>query len=123
MRNNIFVTYDIALYLKNKGFNDECVAYYYPYTSGEFIHKIASVENINKDLYNLALVKAPTWQQVIDWIYYNMNIFIEKEYVGGIERVEKYTAVLMDEYHNTTYTRKYLAGNLNDAIVDVLQIV
>ena len=118
--NNIFVTYDIALYLKNKGYNEECIAYYYPYTSGEFIHKIGSVENINMDLYNLALVKAPTWQQVIDWLYQENNIFIEKEYVGGIEKRESYTAVFMNEYKDMTYLRKYLANNLNEAIIDVL---
>lgn len=123
MKNYIFVPYEIAIYLKNKGYNEKCIAYYYPYISGEFIHKIDSIENINKDLNNLTLVKAPTWQQLIDWIYREKNIFIEKEYVGGVERVERYTAVLMDEYYNMTYTRKYLADNLNDAIIDLLQIV
>lgn len=73
-----FVTYEIALTLKELGLNDPCLAYFYldehhdlmsnceNVIEGDFV-----VEEITKYL------KAPLWQQVIDWFRDKYGLHIE----------------------------------------------
>ncbi len=67
MNNNItglFVTYEIALKLKEKGFNEQCLA---------FFNGVGDdmLQPIDTDFINFReigeCVAAPIWQQVIDW--------------------------------------------------------
>ena len=59
-----FVTYEIALKLKELGFDEECLGYYtinnkgllYPYNKSKYINR--------KDF----LCVAPLYQQIIDWL-------------------------------------------------------
>ena len=77
-----FVTYEIALKLKELGFDEECLGYYtitnkgllYPYNMHEYIYR--------KDF----LCAAPLWQQAIDFFREKHNIWIqiEMEYYDGI---------------------------------------
>ena len=84
---NQFVTYEIALKLKELGFGKKCFAYYYNPTglhigdsgysfSNGFITP-AHVENICQD--DIACI-APLWQQVIDWLreIYKIHILIQR---------------------------------------------
>ena len=67
-----FVTYEIALKLKELGFDEECLGYYtinnkgllYPYNKSKYINR--------KDF----LCVAPLWQQVTDWFLSQYNIWI-----------------------------------------------
>ena len=70
-----FVTYEIALKLKELGFDEECLGYYtinnkgllYPYNMHKYIYR--------KDF----LCVAPLWQQVIDWLREKYNLYISIE--------------------------------------------
>jgi hypothetical protein len=68
MDNNIkglFVTYEIALKLKEKGFNEQCLA---------FFNGVGDdmLQPIDTDFINFReigeCIAAPLWQQVIDWL-------------------------------------------------------
>ena len=70
-----FVTYEIALKLKELGFNEECFAIYINLVlkpviqkpiSGEFNYKFKSVRN--SVIVNSENCSAPLWQQTIDWL-------------------------------------------------------
>ena len=63
-----FVTYEIALKLKELGFDEECFGWY----------GSQGILNQKYDLENTTL--APLWQQVIDWFRekYNTNIEINR---------------------------------------------
>lgn len=59
---NKFVTYDIALKLKELGFDEECLYYF---DSSAFTgSSSASWQNWNK---SESLISKPLWQDVIDW--------------------------------------------------------
>lgn len=67
-----FVTYDIALKLKEKGFDEPCLAAYNQSDENKFMiapqlssYQIASGKN--SDVGKIEKVTAPLWQQVIDW--------------------------------------------------------
>lgn len=75
-----FVTYIIALKLKELGYNEKCLGYFN--RKGELICGINVSDesflftNIGK-AHNCCL--SPLWQQVIDWLREKHNIFIEIE--------------------------------------------
>lgn len=63
-----FVTYEIALKLKELGFDEECLAIY--------IHKEFRLANFKSQSESQIMVLSPLWQQVIDWFRTNKKIHI-----------------------------------------------
>ena len=86
-----FVTYEIALKLKELGFDEECINEYW-FTCKKLRFSFESIKNIyhykrsNSDNNDISLISAPLWQQVIDWFRekHNLWIQIEMEYYDGI---------------------------------------
>ena len=83
-----FVTYEIALKLKELGFDEFCFAHYF---NGDLITKTAILKsstmqyyqqnNINpSNQYKDKNCTAPLWQQVIDWFREVKNINVEVWY-------------------------------------------
>jgi hypothetical protein len=76
-----FVPYEIALKLKELGFDEECLAHY-RYNSNMTKPDLINIGGITpnksfldklKGFENESLVLAPLWQQVIDWFRTNCN--------------------------------------------------
>ena len=110
---NQFVTYEIALKLKELGFDEKCVASYYTYDiknfskgkydyRGKFEFDYSTedqyIVNSNETYY----VSAPLWQQVIDW-FDKKDIHIMVQFpqsisgcVGMISTIEK-SMILVDK--------------------------
>ena len=73
---NQFVTYEIALKLKELGFNEECLACYTPHLGKGIFELISKGTSNEKSGFNERFIKAkaingcaaPLWQQVIDWL-------------------------------------------------------
>lgn len=76
----LFVPYELAVKLKEKGFNEDCFGYYSgdnPY--GELVDKLniikcKQLESVD-DLAGRCL--APTYQQAHNWLMINRKLFIE----------------------------------------------
>lgn len=74
--NKLFVPYYIAVKLRKKGFNEDCLAYYLVGVGPD--NRIALEIGIDNDLETLIeRVPAPLYQQVIDWFREKHKIFIE----------------------------------------------
>lgn len=71
-----FVTYEIALAVKELGFNEECLACYTPHLGNGIFELISKGSSNEKSAFNERFIKAnaingcsaPLWQQVIDWL-------------------------------------------------------
>ena len=63
-----FVTYEIALKLKELGFDEECLGAYIPDENNYL-----EIGGIFKEC--KSLIKAPLWQQAIDWLN-SKNLYI-----------------------------------------------
>ena len=74
-----FVTYEIALKLKELGFDEECFGLY----KNEIL--LRDYETFQRNEF-LNCIKAPLWQQVIDFFRQKHNIWIqiEMQYYDGI---------------------------------------
>ena len=102
--NKQFVTYEIALKLKELGFNEKCLASYYTddernYDKGGIYdcrRKLSSsidfdpfkekFDNFYINSNETYYVSAPLWQQVIDWFKEKHNMYIEITYEGGLQK-------------------------------------
>ena len=75
--NEQFVTYEIALKLKEIGFNEPCFA---RFNKGNFqMNKLGDWYKHNSGEIDKSYLSASLWQQVIDWfrINHNYDIWIE----------------------------------------------
>ena len=77
-----FVPYEIALKLKQLGFDDPCLAYFSNDKYHDLHHNCENVMEGNFVINNYNELKAPLWQQVIDWLRetYKINILIAPIY-------------------------------------------
>ena len=81
---HLFVPYEIALQLKEKGFREECFAYYQDnlleFSSPTFHQKhknsIDNIGTVHWNMEDIDDVSAPLYQQVIDWLWNNYKILI-----------------------------------------------
>jgi len=106
--NNEFVSYEIALKLKELGYNEPCLTYYYELTSNLRTHLAIDIRNAwtysgNK---KLGFTLAPLYQQVFRWfrnkygidfnintIYSRYNENTSKKYSGVIDNKTVFTNV------------------------------
>lgn len=106
----LFVSYKIALALKEKGFNKECFAFYNnaesePYIKQDFCYEMTSV--IYKGDF-----QAPMYQQVVDWFREKHNIYIEINlYADG--NVNYLLANLQDYNTNSTPNYRSITSDKN----------
>lgn len=71
-----FVTYDIALKLKELGFNEKCLGFYGGgFKSAEKSFELNNNDDATRFRQNNGL-KAPLWQQAIDWLKLSHNICV-----------------------------------------------
>ena len=70
---NFFVGYELAKELKDMGFDEDCLAFYY-YMKMPML-TLCEPELYNKlEKHNLTLLKAPLWQQVTRWFMKKHNL-------------------------------------------------
>ena len=81
-----FVTYEIALKLKELGFDEECFAIFFRaiLNNGRTVNYISDdwespfyKNRTNSESNSVDIVSAPLWQQVIDWLRDEHDIVIE----------------------------------------------
>lgn len=72
-----FVPYNLALKLKELGFDEMCIAFYNEKTELRLVsqksHKISMRIMRNRSLRNEAKCTAPLWQQAFDWMLDKVN--------------------------------------------------
>ena len=82
-----FVTYEIALKLKELGFDEECLSFWFKkehklsieITYGGLIRMCEINKNSQYD--NISnYISAPIWQQAIDWLLEKHNLLVQQGY-------------------------------------------
>lgn len=76
-----FCSYEIALKLKELGFDEDCTAYYKSECTGENTLLSEFTLDHSKTVFytqtnNNREISAPLWQQVIDWLDTNCNLLV-----------------------------------------------
>jgi hypothetical protein len=98
-----FVSYEIAVKLKELGFDEKCIAYYGNIYGeiellSEFVldhsRMVSSVQSDNE-------TSAPLWQQVIDWLRITHGVHIEISRASNIHNELGY------KYHTRSSIKQY----------------
>lgn len=87
-----FVPYDLALKLKELGFDEECLAYYRNPKLFQLFN-LEKYKGVNQILTKTDYVKAPLWQQAFDWFVENRNVHVSIEVICR-NRKQQYRAVI-----------------------------
>jgi hypothetical protein len=84
---DLFVPYELAVKLKEKGFEKPVLAFY-DVDDATFSKPFTELENYND---SGSLVSAPLWQQVIDWLREDkgLNVFADCTHSGWYWGIEK----------------------------------
>lgn len=100
---NKFCTYEIALKLKELGFNDECLGFYdstiefFYFNDGLDDGSTEEDYSKNSDLIK-PYIAAPLWQDVIDWFREKYNIHVAilpfREYESNILNIVYYYSIV-----------------------------
>lgn len=88
-----FVTYEIALALKELGFDEPCIGFYYLFNE-EIRSLISTISNTNSSWEN-GYISMPLWQQCIDWFReeYKINILIVPVFSCYQMKISKYNEI------------------------------
>ena len=117
---HLFVPYDIALMAKEKGFNEQTLAYW---NDGEFYLNGSSPNKRDSDLkrlnetgfsikkydpsipYKELFFTAPLYQQLLDWLRekHDIYLWIEKNQTNYCGKIKSDITIFFDESFNESY--------------------
>jgi len=134
--NHLFVPYELAIKLKEKGFTEPCLSYYQPNIEGLVNQFYVSVDQpeVYEDTEHI-ITLAPLYQQVVDWFRDKKSKFIyiqcilihlpEGGYFWGIGNMK-----IEDGWEHTNYdmeealrTHKSYYKCLETAIEEALKLI
>ena len=70
---SLFCPYDLALELKELGFNEECIMFYRG-IENELVYSFEYKRFKNSQYVDKTSVSAPLWQQAFKWLYQELGI-------------------------------------------------
>lgn len=76
---HLFIPYDISRQLKDKGFNEECLAFFRG-NQESLTTELPAKRNKNSMFVDATSVAAPIYQQALDWFREKHNIIIGVDY-------------------------------------------
>ena len=98
-----FVSYEIALRMKQLGFNEPCMAVYFGNGLNElFTFNPSIAKEINERMVELGHISCPTFSQAFRWLRENYELWFRPDYYdemkeynfqGSIHELGKYSAV------------------------------
>lgn len=102
---NQFCSYEISLAFKELGFNELCFGFYY--NENNFEIAIPDVVEVICDKFNH--IKAPLWQQVIEWFRNLHNIYIWISYSKGYDNPYSGYIITLNKTNGITtgYSKSY----------------
>ena len=118
-----FVTYEIALALKEVGFSKPCLAVFPDSKNNK--ENIMLLGGIQKFNFNYSL-SAPLWQQAIDWLRENhkLNVIIDNKYEHQIDKwvgITQNTNIYYDEYVTSKFDSYYEARE--QAVLKAIKLI
>lgn len=117
---NLFVSYEIAKQLKEKGFNEPCLGYYNDHLNSPKLR----IRQTEGNQYFDQLYLAPIYQQVVDWFREKHNLHVDSYFdsfyngyymarVCKKDGIAHYSRIESKDYYKT----------LNKAIEEALKLI
>lgn len=117
----LFVSYEIAKQMKEKGFDEECLAYYFDICF--YLCDIKNAEITTHRMLDL-VVKAPAFQQCVDWFREkHIHITVLRQSIGGNYSIKIQDENTMQVYINFDKRHKIYYEALDKAIKEALKLI
>lgn len=117
----LFISFELALQLKDMGFNEPCLALYHAYNKE---HKMVNIPIQNK-FCDKNQISSPLYQQVIDWFRDKHQIYIQpqKQFHNKGFKIGK--IVIGEVSYNGPWNKKYdtYYEALNEGILKGIEIL
>ncbi len=127
-----FVSYEIAIQLKEKGFDEPCIAAYVPKMNKEF--KLVGCGALYFEVDGLHVnsamlhgeIAAPLYQQVTDWLRWRHHLIITIEldqtsYMKFAISIVKWVGICQFEEINLPFDKWGLYRNYNEALAVAIE--
>lgn len=100
---NLFIPYKLAVIAKEKGFDEQCFGYF---RKGElqFFDK-RNIVGSNQDLYKSDYIKAPMYQQLVDWFREKHNLYLSP-IISSLDKTEKRYFISIMQINNNDVSRQ-----------------
>lgn len=116
-----FLPYELALKLKDLGFDEQCIAGYQEYGEGIILMlprniQIFRIDDLGYKKYghqNNHVVKAPLWQQALDWfreiqgLHSSIDITTFGDWYYGVYNLKEEGNIEVDPFDNITIFKTY----------------
>ena len=130
-----FVTYELAVKLKEKGFKEQCIAYYWEKIN-EHTPSFVVEDNMPEDGLSILdllsnhnqaewspFIDAPTISQVLKWLRKDKKVFIEKSITTSGYYPTVYSNIDLTFENKTTYYQEYVGATYKDYNKCVLEAI
>jgi hypothetical protein len=121
---DLFVPYDLAKKLKEKGFNHECYAFYE--NTGKLVFSgLPGYNRLRDEFPNMAEFTscAPLWQQVISWIIeQGLYVLVDANHSGWYWEICKTNGTHVKSRDDYYYYKSYQSA-LEDGILKALELI
>lgn len=115
----LFVPYNLAIKLKEKGFDERCFEWWYSPTqmSNDLIFRQYKSDP--------DFCEAPIYQQVVDWFREKHNIHICSEFHVNVfdHNITDYRYIVHYKSNDTWLTRQLIPSDINWAIEEALTLI
>lgn len=122
--NEDFVPYELAVKLKEKGFNRPCCGYYHIGKGDDSFEACISSDFLNS--LNEYRVGAPTISQVLKWLREAKNVFIEISITTSGYYSTVYSNIDLTLANKTTYYQEYVGAtneDYNNCVLEAIEYV
>ncbi len=127
---HLFVPSKLALLAKKKGFDEKCLAAYYPIQNNELrSYEQGDLMDLKgykpSDFNSEHLLSAPLYQQLVDWFREKHNLHISIDSVGGnwYFSLHKFDAMETKQLTETLIRCIYYYENYDDAITEAFNYI
>lgn len=128
----LLVPYELALKLKEKGFDDETLFQYYEDRNGNILLEPTTLSHTEKELRNLSLLApAPLYQQVLNWFRkkHNLHIIIDLQVCNPthwyfrIDDIQQNDFIYHSEDHQVIFEIENYDEALNESIKTAIEFI
>lgn len=117
---HLFVDKQIAIELKDLGFDEPCFCVYNPSVDGIFMSNSNDLDGQprNSDLTSGVSIALPIYQQVIEWFIKEHDLVIIVEYIGHLDDIPKFEGTIVGDFGETELSEGGKYFSYRNALLD-----
>lgn len=118
---DLFISYELALLARENGFNEETVAYFVGKDKRVYLGSKDVLPPFTFAIDSKTCFKAPTYDQLIEWFFWNKQIGIEIALDETLMWVYRLTPLAEDSYLSQGEQSFYVYSTRREALIKAIE--